>query len=171
MKDRENERKKGQVSVTSSFSELYNSPLPTKLTVPTSTSPLPPPRAYNLWYDDSDQPEEESKTAPTNNVSDTPQGDNTTTTTMESLLDSYLKLQSDTTDAAHPAPPSPSSDYSSSKDEKTNEEEDSDSNSDSDSEEDDWDDSLPGPYGVEDFLECLYDAYYLDEDMTSEIIG
>ena len=92
---------------------------------------------------------------------------------MESLLDSYLLWQSDTsTDAAHPAPPprSPSSDYSSSKDEKSaNGEEEEDSDSDSD--EDDWDDSLPGPYGVEDFLECLYDAYYLDEDMASEIVG
>lgn len=32
-----------------------------------------------------------------------------------------------------------------------------------------WDDSFPGPYGAEDYLECLYDAY-LDEDMTSEVV-
>lgn len=44
MKDRDNnETKKGQMPVTTSLSELCNSPLPTKSTVPTSTSPLPLP--------------------------------------------------------------------------------------------------------------------------------
>lgn len=142
--------KKAQKMPVISFSEFCNSP-PTKFTI--SNSP-PYPRAY-LWYDDSDDRPEEEKTAPTN-VSDIPRGDNTT---MDSLLDSYLLLQG--ADAA--APRSPSSDYSP-KDEKTNDEEDSGSD-------DDWHDSLPGPYGVEDFLECLYDAYYLDEDMTSKIVG
>lgn len=86
-----------------------------------------------------DQPEE---TAP--NLSDTP-GD-----TIDSLLDSYLSQHTQV------APDSPSSDYSP-KDE-TNEED-----------SDNWDDTRPGPYRAEDFLDCLYDSY-LDEDMTSELV-
>lgn len=147
--DRDNDQtKKAQKMPVISLSEFCNSS-PTKFTVPSSP---PYPRAY-LWYDASDRPKE-AKTVPTN-VSDTPpRGDNTTLE--DSLLDSYLLWQSDTTDAAPRTPRSPSSDYS------LNDEEDSD--------DDDWNDSLPGPYGAEDFIECLYDAYYLDEDMTPKIV-
>lgn len=103
------------------------------------TVPTSPPPGAYEWYY-LDQPEE---TAPPN-LSDTA-GD-----TIDSLLDSYLSQYTQV------APDSPLSDYSP-KDETS--EEDSDN----------WDDTRPGPYRAEDFLECLYDAY-LDEDMTSELV-
>lgn len=99
----------------------------------------PPPGAYEWYY--SDQPEE---TAP--KLSDTP-GE---CDTVDSILDSYLLQDTRVT------PDSPSSDYSPK--DGTNEED-----------SDEWDNSRPGPYRAEDFLECLYDAY-LDEDMTSELV-
>lgn len=67
--------------------------------------------------------------------------------TIDSLLDSYLCQDSN---AAHYSP----SNYSPC--DETNGEV-----------SDHWDNSFPGRYGVEDFLECLYDSYS-DEDMTLE---